>query len=62
MSQKLSYKFTNTTMEQVLEELKSRTSYDVLYNYEEISKIPAITKEFNNASVQEVLDFCLKNT
>lgn len=62
MSQQLSLKFTNSTMEQVLEQLKSRTSYDVLYNFEEIAKIPAITKEFKNVSVEEVLNYCLKNT
>lgn len=62
MSQQLSLKFTNSTMEQVLEVLKSRTSYDVLYNYEEIARIPAVTKEFKGATVEEILDYCLKNT
>lgn len=62
MSQQLSLKFTNSTMEQVLEVLKSRTSYDVLYNYEEIARIPAVTKEFKDATVEEILDYCLKNT
>ncbi len=62
MSQQLSLKFTNSTMEQVLDVLKSRTSYDVLYNYEEIARIPAVTKEFKDATVEEILDYCLKNT
>ena len=62
MAQKLTLNFQNATMEQVLEELKKQTSYEVFYNFEEIAKIPAITKSFKEASVSEVLDYCLKNT
>ena len=61
-AQKLSLTFQNATMEQVLEELKSKTSYDVLYNFEEIAKIPSVTKVFKDASVEEILQYCLKNT
>lgn len=62
MAQKLTLNFQNATMEQVLEELKKQTSYEVFYNFEEIAKIPAITKAFKEASVSEILDYCLKNT
>ena len=62
MAQKLTLNFQNATMEQVLEELKNKTSYEVFYNFEEIAKIPAITKSFKDASVNEILDYCLKNT
>lgn len=55
MAQKLTLNFQNATMEQVLEELKNKTSYEVFYNFEEIAKIPAVTKSFKDASVNEVL-------
>ena len=58
----LNLKFENATMLQVLNTLKKETSLDFVYNHEEIKGIPLITREFKNATVREILDYCLKNT
>ena len=62
MCQKLSLSFKQATMEQVLNELKKHTSYDVLFNYEEMARVPAVTRDFTDASVEEILNYCLRNT
>ena len=58
----LNLKFEKATMLQVLNTLKKETSLDFVYNHEEIKGIPLITREFKNATIREVLDYCLKDT
>lgn len=58
----LNLKFEKATMLQVLNTLKKETSLDFVYNHEEIKDIPLITREFKNATVRDILDYCLKDT
>ena len=60
--QRITHKFSNATMVQVLNVLKTSTGYQTLYNSEEVARIPRVTREFTNASINEVLDYCLKDT
>lgn len=60
--QRITHKFNNATMVQVLEVLKARTGYQTLYNSEEVARIPRVTKEFTNVTIEEVLGHCLKGT
>ena len=58
----LNLKFEKASMLQVLNTLKKETSLDFVYNHEEIKDIPLVTREFKNATVREILDYCLKDT
>ena len=59
---KLDLKFEKSTMLEVLNTLKKKTALNFVYNHEEIKGIPLITKEFRQATVHQILDYCLRNT
>lgn len=58
----LNLKFEKATMLQVLNALKKETALNFVYNHEEIKDIPLITKEFKNATIRDILSYCLKDT
>lgn len=60
--QSITVRFEQQTLSEVLNVLKQKTSYEFLYNDEEIKGITDITRSFKNASVQEILTVCLIGT
>ena len=60
--QSITVQFEQQSLSEVLRVLKQKTSYEFLYNDEEIKGITGITSSFMNASVQEILTVCLAGT
>lgn len=58
----VSVEFKDAPLSEVLSVLKQKTSYEYLYNDEEVSKVGKITCTLNNASVEDVLRICLEGT
>lgn len=59
--QKVSAKYSNVTIVDVLEDLKARTGYTFVYKKNEISNEVKINETFKNASLQEVLEKVLRS-
>lgn len=59
---RLTMKFTDESLLNVLKYIKQHTVYDFLCNDNEIKDLPKITKAFENATIEEVLQYCLKGT
>ena len=60
--QNITVQFNKQSLSEVLRVLKQKTSYEFLYNDEEVSGITGITASFTNASLQEILTKCLSGT
>ncbi|MDR3060890.1 MAG: TonB-dependent receptor [Dysgonamonadaceae bacterium] len=54
--------FRNTTLNEIIWELKKQTDFTFVYNTNDIQKIKIKYLEFNNKPVKAVLDACLENT
>ena len=61
-NKKLSVKFKNSSMLEVLDYLDKNTNCDFLYNNDDIKQIPSITYEFKNATILQILTKCLHAT
>ena len=59
---RLSFSVKNASLEEVLLQLKKRTSYYFLYNSKAVRAISGITLKVQNASVEGILTACLKAT
>lgn len=60
--QTITVQFEKQSLSEVLSVLKQKTSFEFLYNDEEIKSVTNITRSFTNASIQEVLKSCLTGT
>ena len=59
---RLTVEFKETPFVDVLSYIKRHTKYELLYNNEEVGKIPAVTHNFKSAPLSEVLRLCLEGT
>ena len=59
---RLTVEFKKTPFVEVLNYIKEHSRYDVLYNNEEMKKIPAITRSFERIPVMAILQACLEGT
>lgn len=59
---RLTVEFKKAVLLDVLKYIKQHTMYDFLCNNDEIKTVPLITKAFTNATVEEILSDCLKDT
>lgn len=60
-AQRLTYFKKNATLEQVFHEIEKQTGFQVLYSNQKVNDAKKLNVDFNNANLQEVMDFCLKN-
>ncbi len=52
----------DTTVEAVIQELRTRTEVDFIFNHEELQKCPLVSIHLQNVTVDEILSYCLENT
>ena len=55
-------KMSNVSLIEVLKSIESQSDYTCLYSYEEVSKVTNLDLDFKNATVQAILEKCLKGT
>lgn len=60
--QSVSVRFVNSSLTEVLRMLKQKTTFEFLYNDEEVRNVRDLTGNFEEVSVEEVLDACLAGT
>lgn len=61
-SEKFSIVLKNVAVKDVLNEIKSKSDYDVIYKSEHLNDLPKVSINVENASVESVLDKCLNKT
>lgn len=59
---KFTVEFTKTSFLDILKYIKKHTMYDFLCNNDEIKEIPLITKSFKDASIEDMIIYCLSGT
>ena len=52
----------NVSLEQVLKELRVQSGYYILYNKQDVQAIKGISLKVENATVEEILELCLRKT
>lgn len=60
--QSITVQFERQTLAEVLRVLKEKTSYEFLYNDEEVAKVDNISGVFTDATIEEILTSCLSGT
>lgn len=60
-AQRVTFSKKNATLKQVVSEIRKQTGYDVLWSKDKINNAYQINADFNNATLEEVMDKCLKN-
>ncbi|MGY3054223.1 TonB-linked SusC/RagA family outer membrane protein [Pedobacter sp. UYEF25] len=60
-AQKVTIKVKDATMKAVFEEIQAQTSYDFLYNSEDLKTSKLITLDVKNTDLKEALTDCFKN-
>jgi len=58
----LNISMNDTTVEAVIDLIRSRTDIDFIYNHEELEKCPPVSVSVKNGTVEEVLEQCLTGT
>ena len=58
----LNISMSDTTVEAVISEIRKQTDMDFIFNHEELERIPRVSIEVRNATVDQVLEQCLENT
>ena len=60
-AQRVSFKATNVSIENVFEVIQNQTPYKILYAEEMLSGVNKVTVDFKNTSVEDVLNACFKD-
>ena len=60
--QQIKMEVKGATLEQVLKELRALSGYYILYNIQDVRAVKGVDLKVKNATVEEVLKLCLKNT
>src|SRR5690606_39908796 len=60
-AQKITLHAKNIALEKVFAEISKQSGYDFFYSSNTIQKAHSINVQFNNADLNEVLDYCFKN-
>jgi len=58
----LNFSLQDTTVEAVINEIRTQTDMDFIYNHEELQKCPRVSIEVTSGTVDEVLRLCLKGS
>lgn len=58
-AQKINLTEKNVSLERVFKEIRKQTGYQLFYKNELLKNIPKVNVDLKNASIQEVLDYCL---
>ena len=58
----LSIKKTNATLIDILKSIEAQSEYTCLYSHGDVAKVVNLTVDLEKASIQEVLEICLKGT
>lgn len=61
-AQELTIDLEDTTVESVFSYIRSQTDVDFVFNNEEVAKLPRVTINASEATVETVLDICLTGT
>ena len=59
---KLSIELESSELKDVLREIRQQTDFTVLYRSSDVKEVVGISKSFEDATVMEILDACLKGT
>ena len=59
---KLSLELESSELKDVLREIRQQTDFTVLYRSSDVNEVTGINKSFEDATVMEILDECLKGT
>nr|WP_320119188.1 SusC/RagA family TonB-linked outer membrane protein [uncultured Marinifilum sp.] len=59
---KFSMEFNNSTLKEILEEIKDNSEFTVLYKSQDVRDVKNLSADFENATVVEILEECLNNT
>jgi type II secretory pathway component GspD/PulD (secretin) len=60
-SQKITYKENEVSLKKVLNEINKQTGYNVFWSSKSIKKTHKLDANFQNSSIEEVLNSCLKD-
>jgi TonB-linked SusC/RagA family outer membrane protein len=60
-AQRLTFFKKNVSLEQVFQEIEKQTGFQVLYSNQKVNDAKKLNVDFNNANLQEVMEFCLRN-
>ncbi|WP_419789111.1 TonB-dependent receptor [Mucilaginibacter sp. X5P1] len=60
-AQKVTLKVKNATIREVFSKIQAQTSYDFLYNEDELNLASPVTLNLNNMSLKQALDICFNN-
>ncbi|PKQ63941.1 hypothetical protein BZG02_07980 [Labilibaculum filiforme] len=58
----LNFRMEKASVEEVLEQIQQQCSYDFIYDYEYVNELKAVSVEFHDASLDQVLYEVLRNT
>jgi len=59
-SQRITYKEKDASLKQVFSQINKQTGYNVFWSAKSIKNTPVLNADFQNATIQEVLNTCLK--
>lgn len=60
-AQKVTYSRKNATLKQVFNEINKQTGYNIIWSAKKVKNTTSVNANFNNASLETVLDVCLKD-
>ncbi|WP_316820228.1 TonB-dependent receptor [Pedobacter gandavensis] len=60
-AQKVTYSKKNATLKQVFNEINKQTGYSIIWSAKKVKNTNTVDANFNNASLETVLDVCLKD-
>lgn len=60
-AQKITVHRNNSTLDYVINDIRSQTGYDFIYKLDLLKKGKRVTVNMNNAELQDVLNFCFKD-
>lgn len=60
-AQKVTYSRKNATLKQVFNEINKQTGYNIIWSAKNVKNTTSVNANFNNASLETVLDVCLKD-
>ncbi|ATP55675.1 SusC/RagA family protein [Pedobacter ginsengisoli] len=60
-AQRITYQKKNASLKQVLNEINKQTGYSIVWSAKKVKNLPTLDVDFRNASLNDVLDECLKN-
>ncbi|WP_316814496.1 TonB-dependent receptor [Pedobacter nyackensis] len=60
-AQKITYQKKNASLKEILNEINKQTGYSIVWSAKKVKNLKMLDVDFKNASLDEVLETCLKN-